>query len=147
MSAVEAPNGRQLLEAIRDGRHPRPNTAALLGLRLVEVGDGHTVFEWTADERFDNGDGSAHGGVLATIADFAVATAVRTRIPPSTYVVTTNLNITYVRGVPSDAGFVRGEGRVLKVGRTLAHAEATMTDADGRLCVHATGTCSILPLR
>jgi uncharacterized protein (TIGR00369 family) len=143
LTEVAEPTGRQIMEGIMDGRLPRPNTATFLGVKLVEVGDGRTVFEFVPDERFDNGDGSVHGGILATLADFAVATAIRTGIPAGAFVATTNLNVTYVRAVPSDGGYVRCEGRAVHVGRTLGHAEATVTSSDGRLCVHAVGTCTI----
>jgi uncharacterized protein (TIGR00369 family) len=145
LTEVSEPTGLEILEGILDGRFPPPNTALLLGMTLVEVADGRTVFEFVSDERFDNGDGSVHGGILATVADFAVATAIRTRIPAGAFPATTNLNVTYVRAVPSAGGHVRCEGRVMHVGRTLGHAEAIITSADGRLCVHAVGTCTIRP--
>ncbi len=143
LTDVSEPTGRQIMEGIMDGRLPRPNTASFLGMKLIEVDDGRTVFEFVPDERFDNGDGSVHGGILATLADFAVATAIRTRIPAGASAATTNLNVTYVRGVPSDGGYVHCEGRAVHVGRTLGHAEATLTSADGKLYVHAVGTCTI----
>jgi uncharacterized protein (TIGR00369 family) len=147
LTEVSEATGLQILEGILDGRFSPPNTAMLLGMTLVEVDDGRTVFEFVSDERFDNGDGSVHGGILATVADFAVVTAIRTRVPAGSYVATTNLNMTYTRAVPSAGGHVRCEGRVVHVGRTLGHAEATLTSADGRLCVHAVGTCTIRSAR
>jgi uncharacterized protein (TIGR00369 family) len=147
LTEVTEPTGRQIMEGIMEGRLPRPKTAAFLGVQLVEVDDGRTVFEFMADERFDNGDGSVHGGILATLADFAVATAIRTRIPAGAFVATTNLNVTYVHAVPSDRERIRCEGRAVHVGRTLGHAEATVTSAGGRICVLAVGTCTIRPAR
>ena len=53
-------------------------------------------------------------------------------------VVTTNLAVTYLRPVLLTGRFLC-EGRVVHRGRTLAHAEAVMTDVAGREVVRATG--------
>jgi uncharacterized protein (TIGR00369 family) len=144
MTVLNAFGGLALLEGIRDGRFPPPPTAALLDLELDLVEEGHTVFGFRPAPRFDNGQGAVHGGILATVADFAVGTAAMTAAPPDALVVTTNLALTYVRPVPVSAGRLTGEGRVLHLGRTLAHAEAVLTDERGRRLVHATATLAVI---
>jgi len=42
---VTAMTGREVLQAIIDGRLPPPPIAETLSFRLVEVGDGFAVFE------------------------------------------------------------------------------------------------------
>jgi acyl-coenzyme A thioesterase PaaI-like protein len=41
------------------------------------------------------------------------------------------------------SGVVRTEGRVLNAGSRVATAEARITDAKGRLLMHATTTCLV----
>jgi uncharacterized protein (TIGR00369 family) len=81
--------------------------------------------------------------VLAAVADFAVATVVTTAAPEGALVVTANLNVSYVRPVRVDGPTLTCEGRLLHIGRSLAHAEASIVDDDGRLYVHATATCHV----
>ena len=131
---------RELLEGIRDGRFPPPASAALLDLELDLVEEGHTVFGFRPARTFDNGQGLVHGGILATVADYAVGTCVMTAAPPDALVVTTNLALTYVRPVAVTAGRLTGEGRLVHLGRTLAHAEAVLSDERGRRLLHATAT-------
>jgi uncharacterized protein (TIGR00369 family) len=92
------------LEAIRDGLAPPPPAATLLDLTLEEVGDGRTVFGFEPAERFLNGMGAVHGGILATVADFAVSTAAMTLAPEGSAVVTANLTVGYVRPVTLATG-------------------------------------------
>jgi acyl-coenzyme A thioesterase PaaI-like protein len=44
----------------------------------------------------------------------------------------------------SAGSIVRGEGRVLHSGRSLATAEGRLLAADGKLIAHATTTCMVL---
>ncbi|MFZ6003360.1 MAG: PaaI family thioesterase [Actinomycetota bacterium] len=145
MSAVtsEAPAGLRLMEAIAAGVLPPPPAALLLGLEIDEVTEGRITFGFTSDDRYSNGS-TTHGGVLAAVADFALSTAVMTELEAGADVVTTNLNVTYLRPVPL-AGRFRCEGRVVRRGRTIAHADATMTDERSREVLRATGTFHLRP--
>ena len=135
--------GRDALEAIRDGRLDPPAAAALVDLDLVAVEDGHTTFRFQPAARFDNGDGAVNGGILATVADFAVSTAVMTLLPAGALVVTSNLNVSFLQRIASTGDALTCEGRVVHLGRQLAHAEATITDLDGGVCVRASATCYV----
>ena len=135
--AVDKPAGLELMELIRDGQLPPPPAARLLGLEIDEVSEGSITFALTADERFSNG-ATTHGGILAAVADFALSTAVLTQVDAGADVVTTNLAVTYLRPVPL-TGRYHCTGNVVHRGRTLAHAEAAMTDAAGREVMRATG--------
>ncbi|HJR25141.1 MAG TPA: PaaI family thioesterase [Acidimicrobiales bacterium] len=144
-AATAAPavaSGVELMEAIRDGRVDPPPAAVLFGLELLEVAEGRTVFGFRPDERFSNWQ-TTHGGVLAGVADFALTTAVITATPLGTDVVTTNLTVTYLRPLALDDGQARATGTVVHLGGTLAHAEVTLEDVQGRLLLRASGTCRI----
>jgi hypothetical protein len=61
LTEISEPNGLEILEGILDGRFPPPNTALLLGMKLVEIADGRTVFEFVSDERARAGTCAARG--------------------------------------------------------------------------------------
>lgn len=140
MSTVDVakPAGLELMELIRDRAMPPPPAALLLGLDIDAVLEGAITFAFTTDDRFSNG-ATTHGGILAAVADFALSTAVLTQLDAGADVVTTNLNVTYLRPVRL-GGRHRCEGRVVHQGRSVAHAEAVMTDDAGREVMRATGS-------
>lgn len=135
--AADKPAGLQLMELIRAGELPPPPAAVLLGLEIDDVSEGVITFGFTTDNRFSNG-ATTHGGILAAVADFALSTAILTQLSAGADVVTTNLSVTYLRPVAL-AGRYRCEGRVVHRGRTVAHAEAVMTDDVRREVMRATG--------
>ena len=134
--------GRALLEAIRDGELDPPPAAQLLDLRLGTVGDGHTVFTFTADEAFGNPT-LMHGGILAAIADFGVTTAIWTQAPAAADIVTADLHVTYTRSIPLDGSRYQCHGSVLHLGRSQANATATIVSERGTTHLHALATCRI----
>jgi uncharacterized protein (TIGR00369 family) len=137
-------SGRQTLEAIRDGRLPPPPVAALLGLELLEVEDGRTAFRFSPGEQHLNPAGAVAGGVLALIMDLATATAISTQCPAGTVILTANLNVTFVKGAGLGEAPPHCEGRLVHLGRTLAHATGEMTNGDGSLAATCTATCRVI---
>jgi uncharacterized protein (TIGR00369 family) len=135
---TDHPAGLQLMELIRDGEMAPPPAAKLLGLEIEHVSAGVITFAFTSDERFSNGS-ATHGGVLAAVADFALSTAVLTELGAGADLLTTNLSVTYLRRVPVTGRF-RCTGTVMHRGRTLAHAEAVMSDEAGREVIRASGS-------
>ena len=139
LAVEERPSGLAMLEAIRDGAWPPPPTATLLDLELTEVVLGRVAFVFRPQERFSNGL-TTHGGILATVADFAVSCAVITCLPLEAGVVTSRLTVDYVAPVLLDGGPVRCEGRVDHLARRLALSRATMVDEAGKPVLRATAT-------
>lgn len=139
MSAIadDTRAGLELMELVRDGDVPPPPAARLLGLEIDKVSEGAITFGFTTDDRFSNG-ATTHGGILAAVADFALSTAVLTQLDAAADVATTNLSVTYLRLVAL-SGRYQCKGEVIHRGRTLAHAEAVMTDDAGREVMRATG--------
>ena len=140
---AERPTGAVVLDAVRRGELPPPAAADLLDLTLEVVGEGHTRFGFQAHARFDNGFGAMHGGLLATVADFAAVTSLRTLLSAEVAIVTTNLNMTFIRPVTEATGVLHCDGRATHVGRSLGVAEAVITDEQGRIHAQATATCHI----
>lgn len=148
-TTIERPadaSGRDLLAAIAAGVLPPPPAAVLLALDLEEVGDGTTRFGFDARPEIGNPD-AAHGGVLAAIADFATSTAVWTRWPADAQVVTTDLHVSFLRGIALDGSRYHCTGQIVHDGRTQANASAEIRSLSGKLHVVALATCRVRPGR
>jgi len=115
-----------------------------LGITGTEADEGRIVLVGTPNEDHTNPLGSVHGGYVAAMLDSAIALAVFTVLPPGAGYATTDLKIAYLRAVLAGTGPVRAEGRVINQGRRMVLGEATLTDRDGRLCAHATGSCMVI---
>lgn len=88
--------------------------------------------------------GTVHGGYAATLLDSACGLAVHSRLAAGQGHTTLELKVSYLRALTEDSGVVRGEGRVISMGRRVAFAEATLHDGNGRLCATATSTLLLL---
>jgi uncharacterized protein (TIGR00369 family) len=136
--------GLETMQMIVRGELPAPGIAVLLGMSVVEVGDGIATFELSPDERMMNPIGSIHGGIAATILDSCLGCAVHTTLPPGVGYTTAQLNVHYLRAMQPGMGPVRATGTVIHRGRTQSTAEAKLVDSNGKLIAHATTTCLIL---
>ena len=137
-------SGLAYLEAMVAGRIPQPPIGATLGFRLVEVGEGHALFEGEASEYVLNPFGTVHGGLALTLIDSVTGCAVLTKLPPGVGYTTLETKANFVRPIRPDGGLLRATGRALHVGRTTATADARVEDASGRLCAHGTSTILVL---
>jgi hypothetical protein len=67
--AAATMSGREVLQAIIDGRIPRATMSRTLTFDLVEVGDGFCAFEGDPGEHLLNPMGTVHGGWALTLID------------------------------------------------------------------------------
>ena len=137
-------SGLEVMQLIAAGELPPPPIAALLGMDVVEVGDGYATFTLEPDSRMLNPIGSVHGGIAATLLDSCMGCAVHTTLPPGVGYTTAQLNLHYLRSMQPGMGRVRATGTVLHRGRKQSTAEAKLFDEQGRLLAHGTTTCLIL---
>lgn len=141
--AMAAMSGREGLEAIRDGRVAPPPIARLLGFSIGEIGDGEIEFTLTPREDLENLANMVHGGVAATLLDNALGAAIQTKIAGSAKLATLNLNVSYIRPITVRSDLVRARGRVVRLSRSTAFAEGSVTDGSGQLCATATATFAV----
>lgn len=116
----------------------------VLGIVGKEADEGRILLVGTPNEDHYNPLGSVHGGYIAAMLDSAIALAIYTVLPPGAGYTTTDLKVAYLRAVFAGTGPVQAEGRVINKGRRMMLGEAKLTDRDGRLCAHATGSCMIV---
>lgn len=111
-----------------------------MGFSIVELEEGRVVFGGHPDESVYNPIGTVHGGYAATLLDSACGCAAHSRLAPNQGYTTLELKVAYHRPMTANTGPVRAEGRVLSIGRRAAFAEASITDAAGKLYASATST-------
>lgn len=130
--------GFEFLTAIRDGRLPPPPIASLIGSRLGAISEGEVEFLWTPHESTYNPMGVVHGGLMCTLLDSAAGCAVQSMLPVATGYSTIEIKVSYIRPLRADVGELSAVGRVLRLGRRVAFAEAHARDGEGELVAHAT---------
>jgi uncharacterized protein (TIGR00369 family) len=84
-----------------------------------------------------NGSSTIHGGVLATLADTAVAFALSTNFDGKMGFATTDLTVHFLRRARTD---VQARARILKKGRRVNVGEVDVVDADGNPVARALTT-------
>jgi len=87
----------------------------------------------------DNGAGNIHGGVLASLADTAMACALCTNFDGKMGFATSNLNIYYLRRARTS---VVAHAEVIKKGKKLCVGQVAIRDSDEQLV--ATVTCEFM---
>ncbi len=85
--------------------------------------------------------GIVHGGVLFTLADTGMGSALQPALPPGHYCATVEIKMNYFR--PVVEGTLTCASRVVYQGRTLANLESEVF-AGERLLAKANGTFAIL---
>jgi uncharacterized protein (TIGR00369 family) len=91
------------------------------------------------------GGGAVAGGILATMADEAMAHAVMSLLDEGRSTVTVEMNIRYLRSAgPERKGMLSSVARVVRSGATLCAAEADVLDEENRLLAKAGATFYII---
>lgn len=112
---------------------------ALLGLEQLDAAPGTSLLR-LPDLRpeFCNLLPAAHGGVLMTLLDVAMARAATSQPgAAASTVVTVEMSSRFLH---PGRGPLTAAGRVLHAGGSLCSCEATVSDAEGRLVAAAQGT-------
>ncbi|MBT9598861.1 MAG: PaaI family thioesterase [Vitreoscilla sp.] len=112
-----------------------------LGLELNACAHGASELRVDLADAHMNSWEVAHGGVLMTMLDVAMATAARSDHLDGPGVATIEMKTSFVR--PAE-GELRALGKLLHRTSTLAFCEASVLDDAGELCAHATGTFKYL---
>jgi uncharacterized protein (TIGR00369 family) len=132
--------GAEVLDALRERIAASPfHTWA--GVEVVEATPGSVTVAMDVDDHHVNLQGLVHGGMLAILADTACGLAIRSAIEPGRLHVTTDLDVHFLS--PAGPGRLLGRGTAVKVGRSLAFAEASIEDVEGKLLAKAQGRFSV----
>ncbi len=104
---------------------------------LEELGPDRCVLALPLHEQATNGSGTVHGGVLAMLADTAVAFALATNFDGKMGFATADLTIHFLRRARGD---VRARARIIKKGQRVNVGEVEIVDGEGREVARALAT-------
>jgi uncharacterized protein (TIGR00369 family) len=141
--------GLDFVRAIFSGKLPEPPIMQTVQPFDCTAEPGEIVIHSVPGFRHYNPISSVHGGYAAILLDSAMGLAVHSMLPIGSGYTTLEFKISFIRGMTSETGPVRTEGKVVHFGRRAATAEARIFDAKGRLLAHATTTCLVfeIPLK
>lgn len=107
-----------------------------LGFELMLFDGGHSQIDYVPQPEHLNSFDVTHGGAVMTLLDVTMATAARS-VTPDMGVVTIEMKTSFMQPA---RGKLSGKGHLMHRTATMAFTEATIFDAEGRACAHATGT-------
>ncbi|HKF43007.1 MAG TPA: PaaI family thioesterase [Thermoanaerobaculia bacterium] len=116
-----------LLSRLR-GRLAKSPALGWLGASLEEIGLDRAVLKLPYREEITNGSGTVHGGVLATLADTAIAFALSTNFDGKMGFATSDLTIHFLRRARGD---VFAKARIVKKGQRVNVGEVELVDGEG----------------
>lgn len=113
---------------------------SLIGAHPPETAEGEATLEMEVDDRHLNAAGTIHGGMLATLVDTTMGSAIRSAVGDETPA-TSQLSLTYLR--PGKPGRLVVTATVRKRGDNLTVCEADV-EQDGKSLVHALATFALV---
>ena len=116
-----------------------------LGLTVEAVeGDGHVLLRMPVTPDVVHAGGVLCGQAIMAAADTAFLLAMIDSVGGFKPMTTVQLQTSFVRPVPGDAGHVIVEAAVLRPGKTLSYGEVRFMTPDGKLAAHATTTYALI---
>ena len=113
----------------------------LLSITIVEANAGKALLTMPFLFDYAQGVGLMHGGALVTLADTAVAMAIKSVIEPQVHFATTGLECRFL--LPVRKGTVTAKAEIVsREGRRLK-GEASLYDEDGRTVMEFSSTFKI----
>jgi uncharacterized protein (TIGR00369 family) len=126
----------------------QPTGSQTLGFRMLSVSQERMEVEVAFDARAEllaNPMKQVQGGYLCAMLDECMSVACMVASKMTAVAPTAEMKTSFFR--PAMPGVLKGVGRVVRWGRTLAFTEGEIFDADGRLVAKATGTAVPTPFK
>ena len=111
--------------------------ASMLGIQMREHGGGRALLEVELVPELLNSFGAAHGGVIMTVLDIAMAVAARTKDPKAVGAITVEMKTSFLA---TGNGRLVVEGNCIQFGRSVAFCEGEARDGAGAVVARASGT-------
>ena len=124
----------------------QPTGSQTLGFRMVGVSQADKSVEVAFDARADlllNPMKQIQGGFLCAMLDECMSVACMVASGMTCVAPTLEMKTSFLR--PALPGQLKGVGRVIKWGRTVAFTEGEIYDSEGRLLAKASGTAVPTP--
>ena len=124
----------------------QPTGSQTLGFRMLKVDQANKTVEVAFDARAEllcNPMGQIQGGYLCAMLDECMSVACMVASGMTAVAPTLEMKTSFLR--PGMPGELKGVGRVIRWGRTIAFTEGELYGADGKLLAKATGTAQPVP--
>lgn len=141
---IAAMSGLQIVEALVEGKLPRPPMAQTIPFTLLPPSPGQVSLLALPEPRFMNLTQTMHGGWSMTLLDTAMALAAQTTLAPGEMCPSHETTAKFLRPVTVAMGEVRVTGTVLSQGGRLIAIEGKITDSAGNLLALGTSTCAVI---
>lgn len=112
-----------------------------MGVEVPELGEGFARFVLPIRREFHNSQGFLQGGVIAALADEAVAYALFSLVPPGEMISTVEMKINFL--APVQEGRIEARAHISKRGRTLSLGEVEVRQG---VRLIAKGLCTYIHL-
>ena len=146
MAAAQGQSGLDLMRAMAEGRVPPPPVGSLIGVNGFTAEKGKVTMGFDPAEFHYNALGTVHGGVIATVVDMVLGSAVHSTLKAGQGFTTLTLELKYHRAVTAKSGRRTAVAEVVTRGREIVTAEAKLIDKNDSLFANATSTLMILKL-
>jgi uncharacterized protein (TIGR00369 family) len=132
------------LAAARKNAFPTVPFTRLLGVRAEDCEDGRSRLVVDVREDLENLGQMAHGGVILTLLDVAMARAALSKVDFAQAVVTIDLSSSFVQ---PGRGRLTATGRVSGGGKSICFCEAQVHNEAGQLVARSMGSFKYVPLQ
>ena len=126
----------------------QPTGSQTLGFKMLSVSQERMEVEVAFDARAEllaNPMKQVQGGYLCAMLDECMSVACMVASKMTAVAPTAEMKTSFFR--PAMPGVLKGVGRVVRWGRTIAFTEGELYDAEGRLVAKATGTAVPTPFK
>ena len=99
-----------------------------LGMEIIEAAEGRATLSMPFKVKLAQGVGLMHGGAVTSLADTAVAMAIKSMVPEGTDFVTVEMSLKFLAAVRE--GVVRAEARAIPLDERKISGEAEIFNGD-----------------
>ena len=117
----------------------------LMGMKLLSCTGGKSVIRCRVREVLKNSGGTLHGGVVGTLVDMSVATALRSVLPLTSRMTTVEYKVNLLK--PVSGGVITARGSVIRMGKTIAVGSTEIRNEAGEPVAFGSATFYILNVR
>jgi len=145
--APPAPTDDEILQRFLRTRN-QPTGSQTLGFRMLSVSQEKMQVEVAFEARAEllsNPMKQIQGGYLCAMLDECMSVACMVASKMTAVAPTAEMKTSFFR--PAMPGTLKGVGRVVRWGKTIAFTEGELYDAEGRIVAKATGTAVPAPFR
>lgn len=124
---------------------PTPACAKTLGWQLLAADEATGAIRIAFDGKpeFCNPSGVIQGGFVAAMLDDTLGPTILVKTGGTHYCATIDLNVSFL--APAGVGKLVGEGRIVKLGKTIAFLEGELRDEGGVVVARATASARVVP--